>query len=388
MGLIALRIFQVAPYFPPHLGGMETYLYMLSKELAERGHDVTIFTSSDKSFSYKENVDGFEVHRVSSIGRIYNVPIAPSLLPTMIRKRKPDIVHGHQYPVFFSDVSSMASRFLKTPFLLHVHVVAEPKSLFSNLVSSVYYRSIGKFPLNHASLVVTPSFAYKRTLFEMGVPEQKIRVVPYGIDMSRFNPKNNGGAFRKKYGCEDSELILSVGRLNYQKGFNYLIEAAPEVLRSFPNAKFVIVGGGEELGSLKDLSARLGLSGSIVFTGAISPLEIPQSYAAADVFVLPSLFESLGIAIIEAEATGKPVVCTRVGGAPETLLEGESGFVVEPREPHQLAEAIVKLLSDCKAAKLMGQKGRKYVENKFEWRRNVCRILELYAEMQTQSFLN
>ena len=175
MGSIALRIFQVAPYFPPHLGGMETYLYMLSKELAERGHDVTIFTSSDKSFSYKENVDGLEVYRVSPIGKIYNVPIAPSLLPTLIRKRKPDVVHGHQYPVFFSDVSSMASRFLTTPFLLHVHVVAEPKSLFSNLVSSVYYRTIGKFPLNHASLVVTPSFAYKRTLLQMGVSEQKIR---------------------------------------------------------------------------------------------------------------------------------------------------------------------------------------------------------------------
>lgn len=354
---------------------------MLSKELSERGHDVTVFTSSDKSFSYEENVDGLEVYRVSPIGKIYNVPIAPSLLPTLIRKRKPDIVHGHQYPVFFSDVSSMISRFLKTPFLLHVHVVAEAKSLLSNLVSSVYYRTIGKFPLNHASLIVTPSFAYKRTILQMNVPEQKIRVIPYGIDMSRFNPKNDGSAFREKYGCEDSKLILSVGRLNYQKGFNYLIEAASEVLQSFPNAKFVIVGGGEELNSLKDLSTRLGLSETIVLTGAIPTAEMPEAYAAADVFVLPSIFESFGITLIEAQACGKPVVATRVGGAPEALQENETGIIVEPRDSEQLAEAITRIMTDEKTARIMGENGRKFVRTRFNLQKNVDEIIDVYEQL-------
>jgi len=383
-----VKIFQVLPYFPPHVGGMEFYVERLCRELAARGHEVVVFTSSDEGFSYSERVDGVNVYRLRALTKIYNVPIVPSLFNSILREEKPDIIHAHQYPVFFSDVSAIVSKLRGIPLLLHVHVVAEPQSTFSSLVSSFYYKTIGASPLRAARRIITPSFAYQKMLVAMGVESEKIKVIPYCVDLERFHPGNNGEEFKKRYNCDESSVVLSVGRLNYQKGFPYLLKAISMVLKKVPNLKLVIVGEGEQLPYLKELSQSLGLSDAVIFTGALSPLEMPLAYAAADVFVLPSIFESFGIALIEAQAAGKPVLCTRVGGAPETLVEGKSGLVVEPKESSQLAEAIITLLFDRNLAKSMGEEGRRYVENRFEWRKNMERMLEIYEEMHVHTSRN
>jgi glycosyltransferase involved in cell wall biosynthesis len=380
-----MKIFQVVPYFPPHVGGMEFYVERLSRELVARGHEVFVFTSSEKGFSYHEKVDGVEIYRLRTMTKGYNVPIVPSLFSSLLRKNKPDVIHTHQYPVFFSDVSAMVSCLRHVPLLLHVHVISEPKSVFSGLVSKLYYKSIGRLPFKGACTIVTPSFAYRKMLVEMGIESKKLKVIPYSVDLARFHPDNSGEEFKKRYDCDGSNVILSVGRLNYQKGFSYLLKAISIVVQKLPGLKLVIVGDGEQFSYLKELSQSLGLCDSVIFTGLIPQTEMPEAYGAADVFVLPSIFESFGIALIEAQATGKPVVCTRVGGVPEALLEGKSGFVVEAKEPMQLAKALITLLCNRNLAKSMGKEGRRYVENRFEWRKNVDQMLEIYEEMHLLS---
>jgi len=376
-----MKIFQVVPYFPPHIGGMEFYVERLSRELVARGHEVFVFTSSEKGLSYREKVDGVEIYRLRTLTKGYNVPIVPSLFGSLLREKKPDVIHTHQYPVFFSDVSTMISRLRNIPLLLHVHVISEPKSAFSSLVSNLYYKTIGRLPFRGAYAIITPSFAYKKMVIQMGTESEKVKVIPYSVDLARFHPDNSGDKFRKRHDCDGSNVILSVGRLNYQKGFSYLLKAISMVVQKLPDLKLVIVGDGEQFSYLKELSQSLGLSDSVIFTGRISQVEMPEAYAAADVFVLPSIFESFGIALIEAQATGKPVVCTRVGGAPETLLEKESGLIVDPKESGQLAEAIIRILCDQKLAKSMGEEGRRFVENRFGWRKNVNLVLEAYERM-------
>lgn len=370
----------MVPYFPPYIGGQEIYVKMLSEELAERGHDVVVFTSSDTSYSYEDRVNGVEICRLKVLSKFYNVPIAPSLFRRLLQEWKPDIVHAHQYPVFFSDLSALVYRFKRTPFLLHIHIISNPKSFFSHLLSSLYYGTAGRFTINCAQAIITPSSAYKSLLSGKGVAPDKIKVVPYGIDLGRFHPNNDGSWFKKKYGCDGSRVILSVGRLNYQKGFSYLIKAMPNVLRHFSDVKLVIVGEGEDLAYLRGISKRLGLEESILFTGAMSSSEIPEAYAAADVFVLPSIFESFGIVLIEAQATGKPVVCTRVGGVPEAVVDGKTGLMVEPQKPDELTNAIIAILSDRKMAKSIGERGRRYVEDKFGWDSIVDEVVNLYEE--------
>jgi glycosyltransferase involved in cell wall biosynthesis len=192
----------------------------------------------------------------------------------------------------------------------------------------------------------------------------------------------DGDEFKKIYGLEGTApIILFVGRLNYQKGLRYLLAAMPTVLSRFKGAKLVIVGGGEQFVYLQNLSESLGVKNSVIFTGEIPHERITDAFAAADILVLPSIFESFGIVLIEAQAMGKPVVCTRVGGVPEALIEKETGIIVEPRRPDQLAEAIISILSNPKMAKSMGEKGRKFVEENFDWQKTVSKIVEIYELM-------
>jgi glycosyltransferase involved in cell wall biosynthesis len=156
-------------------------------------------------------------------------------------------------------------------------------------------------------------------------------------------------------------------------------------LQHIPEVKLVIVGDGEQITYLKDLSQSLGLGNSAIFTGAIPPIEIPEAYAAADVFVLPSIFESFGIALIEAQAAGKPVVSTRVGGAPETLQEDKTGFLVDPKDSEQLGKAIIHVLSDEKLAREMGENGKKFVGARFDIRHIVNKVTAVYEESITNN---
>jgi glycosyltransferase involved in cell wall biosynthesis len=326
-------------------------------------------------------VNGIKVCSLKTMTKVYNVPIVPSLFWRLLDEEKPDIIHAHQYPVFFSDVSVAVSCLRHIPLLLHVHVVSEAKSVMSGFVSDLYYSTLGLRTLQTADAVVVPSLAYKSKLLKMHVKPDKIQVIPYGIDTKKFHAKTEGEEFKTRYHCQGSKVILSVGRLNYQKGFQYLIRAMPAVLKQIPNVKLIIVGEGEQLAYLNKLSKSLGVSESVIFTGAIGPAEIPNAYSAADVFVLPSFFESFGITLIEAQAAGKPVIGTRVGGVPEALVDGETGFLVEPGDPKQLEIAIIRILSNKDLALKMGGKGKKFVEARFDIQSVVSYIVNAYEKL-------
>jgi glycosyltransferase involved in cell wall biosynthesis len=373
-----MKIYQVVPYYPPHIGGMEFYVEYLSNQLANKGNEVKVFTSSDRNYSYTEIVNGVEVCRFKISAKFYNVPISNNLLSSLLRIEKPDILDAHQYPVYFSDMSSLASSLRKIPLFLHVHVVPDPKSVFSGFVLKSYYRFFERFTLKESQYVIAPSQVYKLMLARMGVNLERIEVIPYGVDLRRFNPSRDGGNFKKLFNLEGSRVILTVGRLNYQKGFHYLLAAMPKILLQVPNAKLVIVGEGELMKYLKDLSYSLGLRNNVVFTGVLPQSSISEAYASADVFVLPSLFESLGISLLEAQAMAKPVVGTRVGGLPEAMAEGKSGILVEPKKPKALAEAVVTLLRDQNLSKSMGINGRRFVEDRYDLEKSIDHVFKLY----------
>jgi glycosyltransferase involved in cell wall biosynthesis len=373
-----MKIFQVVPYYPPHIGGMEFYVEYLSRKLVEKGHVVKVFTSSNRSYSYREVRNCVEVCRVKVSGKFYNVPIANSLTISLLNEEKPDIINTHQYPVYFSDVSALVSSLRSIPLFLHVHVVPDPKSVFSGFVLKSYYRFFERFTLHASRCIIAPSQAYRVMLIRMGVNPEKIRVAPYGVDLSRFNPAQNSENFKKYFNLEGSKVILTVGRLNYQKGFHHLLKAMPKILLQVPNAKLVIVGEGELMTNLRNLSNFLGIANRVIFTGALSQSSVNEAYASADVFVLPSLFESLGISMLEAQAMGKPVVGTRVGGLPETLIENKSGILVEAEKPNELAKATIRLLLDQDLAKSMGQYGRKFIERSYDLEKSIDKILSLY----------
>jgi phosphatidyl-myo-inositol dimannoside synthase len=195
-----------------------------------------------------------------------------------------------------------------------------------------------------------------------------------GVDVETFTPDVDGGGVRERYGLGDAPVVVCVSRLVPRKGQDVLVEAWPQVLARHPDARLLLVGGGPLEDSLRRAVAARGLADSVVLTGGVAGPELPPHYAAGDVFAMPCRtrrggldVEGLGMVFLEAAACGLPVVAGTSGGAPETVREGVTGHVVQPRSPAAVAAALVALLDDPARARAMGAAGRAWVEQRWSW---------------------
>ncbi|MFJ6698717.1 glycosyltransferase family 4 protein [Streptomyces sp. NPDC091272] len=198
--------------------------------------------------------------------------------------------------------------------------------------------------------------------------------LPPGVDEKTFHPGSGGAAVRERLGLTDRPVVVCVSRLVPRKGQDTLIEAMPQILRAVPDAVLLIVGGGPYEQDLRKLARETGVGDSVRFTGAVPWAELPAHYGAGDVFAMPCRtrrggldVEGLGIVYLEASATGLPVVAGDSGGAPDAVLEGESGWVVRGGDPAACAERVVTLLQDPDLRRRMGARGREWVEEKWRW---------------------
>lgn len=199
------------------------------------------------------------------------------------------------------------------------------------------------------------------------------RLAP-GVDEKTFHPGSGGEEVRSRHGLADRPVVVCVSRLVPRKGQDALVHAWPRVLRSVPDAALLLVGAGPYRRDLERLAASLGVDGSVVFTGGVPWEELPAHFDAGDVFAMPSRtrrrgldVEGLGIVYLEASATGLPVVAGDSGGAPDAVLDGETGHVVPGRSVARVAEAVARLLADPARARAMGEAGRAWVEREWRW---------------------
>jgi phosphatidylinositol alpha-1,6-mannosyltransferase len=205
--------------------------------------------------------------------------------------------------------------------------------------------------------------------------------LPPGVDEKIFHPASGGDAVRARLGLADRPVVVCVSRLVPRKGQDTLILAMPRILREVPDAVLLIVGGGPYADELSGLADRTGVAGSVRFTGAVPWAELPAHYGAGDVFAMPCRtrrggldVEGLGIVYLEASATGLPVVAGDSGGAPDAVLEGETGFVVPGGSPEATADRILPLLGDPALRRRMGERGRQWVEDAWRWDHLAARL--------------
>jgi phosphatidylinositol alpha-1,6-mannosyltransferase len=195
-----------------------------------------------------------------------------------------------------------------------------------------------------------------------------------GVDVERFTPGADGAAVRSRHGLGDAPVVVCVSRLVARKGQDVLVAGWPRVLQRHPRARLLLVGGGPAERSLRRAVAVRGLAESVVLTGPVAVEELPAYYAAGDVFAMPCRtrragldVEGLGMVFLEAAACGRPVVAGTSGGAPETVREGITGHVVDPRSPDAVADALAGLLDDPGRARAMGLAGRAWAEERWSW---------------------
>lgn len=274
-------------------------------------------------------------------------------------------VHAHFANVAAS-IAMMAARFAGISFSFMVHaydLFVDDLLMEEKLRSARFVATCSRFHVE-----------YLREHYRRG-REARIEIIHYGIDPSRFPAQKRDRAPRP--------VVLAVGRLVETKGFHTLIEACGLLNERRVPFTCVIVGGGNEEARLKRLAVERGLAAQVVFTGALQPAEILERYNRADCLVMPSCVrnndrDGMPNVLIEAMATGLPVVSTRVSGIPELVRDQETGLLVEPDNPKELADAMEKLLKDPEVSNRLGRAGRELVLADFDIHGSARRLMELF----------
>jgi glycosyltransferase involved in cell wall biosynthesis len=296
------------------------------------------------------------------------------------RRRRVD-VYSVSDPLF-SGLVGLALRSLTRKPLL-VHLQGQLLSLPPGGVSRWRRRAIetlAPFVCRRADMVRCVSRSLMRTAASMRIRPSRLVYLPSRVDTRVFSPIRataSRSTIREELCAEQSRVVLFVGTFSVHKGAKYLIGAIPRVLLRHPNVKLVLVGSGPLEPHLRELVRRLGVTEHVVFVGRTSHHEMPQLVAAADVLVLPSLNEGLPRVILEAMATGLPVVATSVGGVPELVIDGRTGLLVQPGDEEALADAVCRVLDNPDLAKAWGRAGREVAERQYEREANLRRYAEI-----------
>ncbi len=373
-----MKIIQLSPYFYPHLGGVESHVLELSKHLIERGHDVTVMTTLLEGTKKTEVVDGVPVERVKPMTILLKTPILPGLR-NALSKKDCDIVHGHSPPPLTCFFGVRTTQKMGVPFVLTYHCDLELPFTFGPFAVQMYQNTIGAYTVSKSDKIITTTDTYGAT--SRTVWQEDSRVIPNAVDADTFNPDNSGTRIRKKYGIgKDEKVVLYVGRIVPHKGIHYLIRSAKHLN---DDVKYVIVGTGEYREYLMDLVRTNNLENRVIFAGRVPMKELPEYYAAADVFVLPSIsrLEAFGIVALEALASGVPVVVSDIPGVRDVIVEGRQGLLAEPMKPTNIAGKVRTILENPDMAKHMGELGRKIVEERYTWDIVAEQIEGVYEEI-------
>ncbi len=214
--------------------------------------------------------------------------------------------------------------------------------------------------------------SYQRiSLLQLGIQEEKINVVPEGVDLEKFNPNIDSSDIIEKYG-DGNKIVLTVSRLVKRKGHDMVIKALPDVLKKVPDVRYLIVGTGAEESNLKRMTEDLGLREHVVFTGFVPESDLPKYYNACDVFIMANReingdIEGFGIVFLEANACCKPVIGGKSGGTMDAIENGKTGFLVNPLNVEEISNALITLLTDSDLSERLGKTGRIRVKERFSY---------------------
>lgn len=234
---------------------------------------------------------------------------------------------------------------------------------------------LGKQLIRKADGVRVECETERQKCISLGVSPEKVKVAPILVDLKRF--ANEQHSVRAQYLGNHDRIVLYIGRLSVEKNVGYLIDAANIVTEKRPKTLFLIVGGGPEQ---EKLEAQAKDNPHVIFTGRVSHADIPKYYKAADLFVLPSLYEGIPLVIVEASAAGLPVICTDVRDAPDVIEDGKTGYIVQKGKPDLLAEKIITIL-ESPFRHEMGKNGQAFVIKQFDPELNLRQCLELWKQV-------
>jgi len=411
-----MKIVHFSWEYPPVIyGGLGTFATEITKKQIELEHDVTVFTlNRDNALATSDQIDGVEVYRPKTLDLSkpfylcadhelrswgpnfkffadvlsYNIMSASQLVNSLVRKngRSFTIIDAHDWLGIMGGI--VAKKEMNIPLVFHVHSTEVGRSIGrgSHTIKDIEFEG-GQV----ADCVITVSNAMADELLKLGFPQDKIRPCWNGVDPAKYDPARVSNEdrlnLRRHYGVQDHEtLLFFIGRLVTVKGADKLVRAMPQILKDFPNTKLLILGIGDMENELRSTTDGLSIHDKVIFrTEFVSEEERIRHYAAADIVVLPSLYEPFGIVCTEAMSMEKPTVVGARGtnGMREQIIpsgEKQCGIHVNPFEPKDIAWGIIQVLQLPDKGLQLGKNGRQRALEEFSWDAVTQRTLDIYKE--------
>jgi N-acetyl-alpha-D-glucosaminyl L-malate synthase BshA len=303
-------------------------------------------------------------------------------LSEVIKNYKIDLIHAHfAYPE--GVVGLLSRKETKKPLVVTVHgndILVEPNCNYGIRLSRRIDAMVRKV-LNDADLVIAASNATFNEVRKIIKKTDKVHLVPNGVDTEEFCPNLDSSLIKKKLGIEEQRVVFTLRNHRTRYGIEYLIRAAPLVIKERDDVVFLVGGDGPLRDFHERLAVNLGVKDKVIFVGRIPENQKPHYFAMSDIVVIPSLQEAFGLVVSEAMACEKPVIGSRVGGIPDQIIDGFNGFLVQPGNPREIAEKVLWLLDKPSKAESMGIRGREIAVRKFNIERRMEHILLLYQKL-------
>jgi glycosyltransferase involved in cell wall biosynthesis len=372
-------------------GGQNVHVAALAAGLAQRGHDVTVHTRRDDE-SLPERVvtqDGYDVvhvpagppRAVPKDDLLDHMPAFARVLRRHWASRPPDLVHAHFWMSGLASVEAAAALLTQVPVVQTFHALGSVKRRHQGPAdtSPADRVDLERGLCRDVTHVVATCSDEVFELRRLGLPSDRVSIVPCGVDTAVFTPRGPVAA------RTDRRRLLVLGRIVERKGHDDAVRA----LVSVPDAELVVVGGppAQELAGvpevqrLRAVAAEAGVADRLVFTGSVGRADVPAWVRSADVVLAVPWYEPFGITPLEAMACGRPVVATAVGGLVDTVVDGVTGDLVPPRDPDALGEALAALLADDERRAAYGAAGVRRARARYRWARVVADTESVYRQV-------
>lgn len=385
--------------FPRYKGDhYQIFVYELAKSLVKRGVNVKVVSSNDGYSLSHEFMEGIEIYRYNYVfPKSFQKITYKGGMPATLKR---SLFAKLQLPFFLTALFLKSLKVCKDCDLIHVHLT--PLGLIAffltlihkkpviltvlgsdvNLLSNQLQIKISKFIFNKVNVITSVSYAMKKKIIELNVKPDKVKFLPFGIDVDTFKPRPRQNIRDNLHLPLKKKIVLFVGLLIPVKGVNYLIDAIPDVLMVHKDAYFIFIGHGQLKQYLIEKAGDYGIKSSMLFVGNKPHSEIPYWLNASDILVVPSLSEGRPNVILEAMASEVPVVATNTGGIPELVEDGKNGFLVKKEDSVDLSNKISELLTNEKLRLAMQKYSRQSIFAKnLSWDNSAEEFRKIYTKL-------
>ncbi len=347
--------------------------------VTSKGYKVSLFGLTPPNTNYYNEAGNIDIYHLDMPKELFNGDSgnikklrylsSVSTVKKLIKQIKPDILHAH-FATSYGLIGALAGF---KPYVLSVW----GKDVFVFPQKSFLHKKLFQFNISKANRILSTSNVMADEIRKY--TNRDIEVTPFGIDLEKFRPETLSNK-------NPDELVIGLLKgLEKKYGIDYLIDAFAKLCNKYPdlNLKLLIVGDGTQKEHLQALTCKLGVQNKVTFTGRIEFMKVPEYHNMMDIEVYPSLddSESFGVSIVEAEACGKPVVVSNVGGLPEVVEADKTGFVIPKMDSDKIVEAISRFIENRELIKTMGNAGRKRVEAKYNFVDNLQTMVNVYKSL-------